>query len=220
MVVEKLITSWKMETATTMTEQTGPEKKTGQTSGLGLARLSMNEIAPSEQVAEDDLPRRGGRVWLTVIVVLVAVTAVAFTARLIGGITPGQQIQTELQQALEQLPAWQHGDIMRTELVTGSALKLEFAGRLRTAADEDRTIIRTVTMDAFKLFAEKRPGRDLTINGYQGTEQIVWGQYRFRSTLIGPGGEQLPDFVIKVKGDPEGGLQEAYSGTRGSRGGK
>ena len=64
------------------------------------------------------------------------------------------------------------------------------------------------------VLMEERPGRDLYIDGYQEDERIVRVEYRSKSTLIGPGGDTIADIVVRVKGDPEGGMGEAYGRAR------
>jgi hypothetical protein len=203
-----------------MTETPKSQQHAKPDTGLGLSNLSMNEIAPAERLAEDDIPRQKGRSWLTITAVLLAVALVGFFAHLLGNLSPGQNAQEQLRKSLEVLPAWQRGDVMQAEMVSSSELRLVFSDRLATSSEEDRTTIRQATQQAFEVFAEIKPNRDLKINGYQGNEQIVWGQFRPHSSLIGSGGEKIRDFTIKVKGDPEGGLQESFSGSKGSSAGK
>jgi hypothetical protein len=180
----------------------------------------MNEIAPSERIAEDDVPRQGSRAWLTVIAVLLAVALVAFVMHRLGGLSPGQNTQEQFRKAYESTPSWQHGDVMQAELISSSELKLVFSDRLNAGDEGQRDIMRQAAQQAFQTYAQIQPNKNLTLSGYQGAEQVVWGEFRPRSSLIGTGGEQLQDFTIKVKGDPEGGMQEAFTGSKGSSSGK
>jgi hypothetical protein len=191
------------------------EQAPSQQQGLGFGHLSMNEVPPSARVAEEDAPRQGSRAWLLVILVLVGLAVVAFGVRMIANVAPGQEAELRLRQQIEQLPAWQKGDLMQVQYLSGNTLRLEFATRLRTVDDADREAIRQATGEVFEILREQRPGRDLYIEGYQDQEgeQIVRGEYRSKRALVGPGGEQLPDISIRVKGDPEGGMQGAYSNT-------
>jgi len=191
----------------------GQGETPSQQKGLGFGHLSMNEVPPSARVAEEEAPRQGSRAWLLVILVLVGLAVVGFGVRMIANVAPGQEAELRLRQQIEQLPAWQKGDLMQVQYLSGNTLRLEFSTRLKAVNDADREVIRQATREVFEILREQRPGRDLYIEGYQEGEQIVWGEYRSKRALVGPGGEQLPDISIRVKGDPEGGMQGAYSNT-------
>jgi hypothetical protein len=68
-----------------------------------------------------------------------------------------------------------------------------------------------------RVLMAERPGRDLYLDGFQGDRQIVTARFQHQSTLIGPGGEQIPDILVNVEGDPEGGMGEAVSRGRPMR---
>jgi hypothetical protein len=191
----------------------GQEQAPAQQHGLGFGHLSMNEVPPSARVAEEEAPRQGSRAWLLVILVLVGVAVVGFGVRMIANVAPGQEAELRLRQQIEQLPAWQKGDLMQVQYLSGNTLRLEFSTRLKAVNDADREVIRQATREVFDILRKERPGRDLYTEGYQEGEQIVRGEYRSKRALVGPGGEQLPDITIRVKGDPEGGMQGAYSNT-------
>jgi hypothetical protein len=188
-----------------------------QKAGLGFGHLSMNEVPPSARVSVEDAPKPASRAGLFVILVLLAVAAVVFGARMIANVAPGQEAEARLRQGVQALPAWQKGDIMRAEYMTGSTLRLEFSTRLNTTSDTDREAIRQMTKDVFEVLRKERPDRDLYIRGFQAGEQIVRGEYRYRSNLVGPGGQQVPDITVRVKGDPEGGIQGAFSSSARQR---
>lgn len=188
-----------------------------QRQGLGFGHLSMNEVPPSARVAEEEAPRQGSRAWLLVILVLVALAVVGFGVRMIANIAPGQEAELRLRQQIEQLPAWQKGDLMQVQYLSGNTLRLEFATRLKTSDDAEREAVRQATREVFEILRKERPGRDLYIEGYQEGEQMVTGEYRGKRALVGPGGEQLPDISIRVKGDPEGSMQGAYSNSSRTR---
>jgi hypothetical protein len=192
-------------------------EKGQQKTGMGFGHLSMNEVPPSARVAAEDAPKPASRAGLLVILVLIAAGAIVFGAKMIANVAPGQEAEARLRRQLEMLPAWQKGDIMRAEYKTGSTLRLEFSSRLDTANDTDREAIRQVTKDVFDVLRKERPDRDLYIEGFQGQEQIVRGEYRYKSNLVGPGGQQVPDMTMRVKGDAEGGVQGAYSNSAGQR---
>jgi hypothetical protein len=173
----------------------------------------MNEVPPSARVAEEEAPRQGSRAWLLVVLVLVGVAVVGFGVRMIANVAPGQEAELRLRQQIEQLPAWQKGDLMQVQYLSGNTLRIEFSTRLKAVNDADREVIRQATREVFDILRKERPGRDLYTEGYQEGEQIVRGEYRSKRALVGPGGEQLPDITIRVKGDPEGGMQGAYSNT-------
>jgi len=189
----------------------GQGETPSQQQGLGFGHLSMNEVPPSARVAEEETPRQGSRAWLLVILVLVGLAVVGFGVRMVANVAPGQEAELRLRQQIEQLPAWQKGDLMQVQYLSGNTLRLEFATRLRTANDADRELIRQATRDVFDILRKERPGRDLYIEGHQDGEQMVSGEYRSKRALVGPGGEQLPDISVRVKGDPEGGMQGSYS---------
>ncbi len=176
---------------------------------------SMNEVAPSAQMPAGQAPKHASRAGLFVILVLVAAAAIMFGVRMIGNMAPGQEAEARLRRQLEALPAWQKGDVMRAEYVTGNRLRLEYSSRL--SIDKDRDAIRQITRDVFDVMRAQRPDRDLYIDGFQEGEQIVRGEYRYRSNVIGPGGQQLPDLTVNVKGDPEGGMGGAYGTSARSR---
>lgn len=191
----------------------GREQAPAPQQGLGFGHLSMNEVPPSARVAEEEAPRQGSRAWLLVVLVLVGVAVVGFGVRMIANVAPGQEAELRLRQQIEQLPAWQKGDLMQVQYLSGNTLRIEFSTRLKAVNDADREVIRQATREVFDILRKERPGRDLYTEGYQEGEQIVRGEYRSKRALVGPGGEQLPDITIRVKGDPEGGMQGAYSNT-------
>jgi len=187
--------------------------------GLGFAHLSMNEVSPSARVAGEEAPPQRSRAGLLVVLVLIAVAIVAFGVRLISNVAPGGDAQASLQRAIEALPGgyWQKGVILQAQYLTGQTVRLEFSPRLNTANDPDREVIRRATRDVFGVLRKERPDRDLYIDGFQEGEQVVRGEYRYKSSLVGPAGEQVPDMVIRVKGDPEGGMGGAYGKSAGQR---
>jgi hypothetical protein len=177
----------------------------------------MNELPAAARLAEGETPRQGSRAWLLVILVLLALAAVAFGVRMIADIAPGREAELRLREQIERLPAWQHGDLMRVQYLSGNTLRIEFATRLNAFNEADREAIRQAAREVLEILRNERPGRDLRLEGYQEGEQIMSGEYRSERALVGPGGEQLPDISIRVKGDPEGGMQGSYSSSTGGR---
>ncbi len=195
----------------------GNDAKKAEQGGMGFGHLSMNEVPPSARVAAAEAPKPASRAALFVVLVIVAVGIVVLGARIAGNLAPGEEAEGRLRRSLETLPAWQKGDLMRAEYVSGNTVRLEFSSRLQPASDSDREAIRGMTRDVFEVLRRERPDRDLYIKGFQGQEQIVRGEYRYRSTVAGPGGQQLPDITVHVKGDPEGGLQQSFSSSSRQR---
>lgn len=182
--------------------------------GMDFRELSMNEVPASATAEQAEGPRRSAGAGLIVIGVLVAAALIVLGARLIGNAVPGQEAEERLQKRLSSLPVWQRGVVMEAAYAAGNKLRLEFAPSLSMAGDEGRNIARQAAQDVMGVLIEERPGRDLYIDGYQGDEKIVSAEYRAKSTLVGPGGERIADIVVRVKGDPEGGMGQAYGRAR------
>jgi len=189
-------------------------KSEGTKPGLDFSDLSMNEVPASATAEQAEGPRRSAGVGLIVIGVLVAAALIVLGARLIGNAVPGQEAEERLRQRLSSLSVWQRGVVLEAGYAAGNKLRLEFAPSLSVAGEEGRSIVRQATQDAMGVLIEERPGRDLYIDGYQGEERIVSAEYRAKSTLVGPGGERIADIVVRVKGDPEGGMGEAFGRAR------
>ncbi|MFB3882503.1 MAG: hypothetical protein ACE149_14645 [Armatimonadota bacterium] len=201
-----------------MTESRGTDQGERK-AGLGFKHLSMNEVPPSARVATEEAPRQRSRAGLWVVLVLVAVAVVAFGFRMISSVAPSSDAQAKLQRAIEELPGgyWQKGVILQAQYLSGKTVRLEFSSRLNTADDANREVIRRAAREVFGALRKERPNSDLFIDGFQEGEQIVRGEYRYKSSLVGPGGEQVPDMTIRVKGDPEGGMGGAYGKSAGQR---
>ncbi|MCJ7750065.1 MAG: hypothetical protein MUQ65_03065 [Armatimonadetes bacterium] len=195
-------------------EQPRGSKPEGAKPGLDFSDLSMNEVPASATAEQAEGPRRSAGVGLIVIGVLVAAALIVLGARLIGNAVPGQEAEERLRQRLSSLSVWQRGVVLEAGYAAGNKLRLEFAPSLSVAGEEGRSIVRQATQDAMGVLIEERPGRDLYIDGYQGEERIVSAEYRAKSTLVGPGGERIADIVVRVKGDPEGGMGGAYGRAR------
>jgi len=182
--------------------------------GRDFRDLSMNEVPASATADQDEEPRRGAGVGLIALGVLVAAALIVLGARLIGNAAPGQEAEDRLRQKLSSLPVWQRGVVLGAGYAAGNKVRLEFAPSLRVGADEGRSVVRSAVQDVVDVLITERPGRDLYVDGYQGEERIVTAEYRSKSTLVGPGGERIADIVVRVKGDPEGGMGEAYGRAR------
>jgi len=180
----------------------------------GFQDLSMNELPSSVGAEAMEVPERTSRLWLFVLLVLVAAGLIVFGARLLRNATPGQEAETRLRNKLSAIESWEQGALLQAKYVAGNKVRLEIASRLSTNNTEDRDIIRNAVGDVLKVLMTERPGRDLYVEGYQGDEQIARARYQAKTTLVGPGGEQVPDIVIRIEGDPEGGMGQAYGETR------
>jgi len=195
-------------------EQPRGSKSEGTKPGLDFSDLSMNEVPASATAEEAEGPRRSAGVGLIVIGVLVAAALIVLGARLISNAAPGEEAEERLRQRLSSLPVWQRGVVLEAGYAAGNKLRLEFAPSLSVMGEEGRTIVRRAAQDVMGVLIEERPDRDLYIDGYQGEERIVSAEYRAKSTLVGPGGERIADIVVRVKGDPEGGMGGAYGRAR------
>lgn len=186
----------------------------GTQSGLQFDDLSMNEVPASATAEQADEPRRGYGVGIIAIGVLVAAALIVLGARLVGNAMPGQEAEARLREKVSGLVVWQRGIVLEVHYMAGNKLRLEFAPSLSMRGDEGRDTVREAVLDVMDVLIEERPGRDLYIDGYKGEEQIVTSEYRSKSTLMGPGGEHIADIVVRVKGDPEGGMGQAYGRAR------
>lgn len=186
----------------------------GRRAGMHFDELSMNEVPASAAAGEAEGPKRNAGVGLIAVGVLVAAALIVLGARLVGNAVPGQEAEGRLKQRLSSLTVWQRGVVLEARYAAGNKLRLEFAPSLSMGGEDERDIVRRATLDVMDVLKEERPGRDLYIDGYQGDERIVNAEYRAKSTLLGPGGEQIADIVVRVKGDPEGGMGQAYGRER------
>lgn len=187
-----------------------------QKAGLGFQTLSMNEVPASVTVEQNESPRRKGGLALIVISVLLAVAVIIIGVRTLSNASPGQEAQDRLRKKLMETWPWQEGVVLEATYIAGNRLQLAFTPRLG-GSDEERDTLRKATTVVMKALMEERPGRDLYLDGFQGEQQIVTARYRHKSTLIGPGGEHIPDILVQVKGDPESGMGEAVSRGRSLR---
>jgi hypothetical protein len=200
-----------------MVDEQTRETGTGQQgTGLGFRDLSMNEVPASATPEQSEAPRRAGGLTLIIIAVLLAVTVIAIGARAISNAAPGQEAQDRLRARLMEVRPWQDGIVLDATYMAGNRLRVGFTPRLGSS-DADRDTLRKATFEVMQVLMAERPGKDLYIDGFQGDRQTVTARYRQKSTLIGPGGEQIPDIVVRVEGDPEGGMCEASSRGRPMR---
>ncbi len=199
-----------------MDEQTRMSESEQQKTGLGFQDLSMNEVPASATAEQSEAPRRKGGLALIVVAVLLAVAVIAIGVRAVSNASPGQEAQDRLRKKLMQTWPWQEGVVLDATYMAGNRLRIGFTPRLG-GTDTDRDTIRKATTEVMQVLMSERPGKDLFIDGFQGERQIVTARYRHKSTLIGPGGEQIPDILVHVEGDPEGGMGEAVSRGRPMR---
>ncbi len=198
-----------------MAERTGgddtrKEAEQERPSPLGFRELSMNEVAASATQEESEAPRRAGGLALVVFIALVGVGLVVFGGRFIRNLAPGREAEERLREKASSLAVWQKGVVMDISYVAGDRVRVDFASNLPAESDEGRNAVRKATRQLMEVVIAERPGRDLYIDGYRAGEQIVRATYRAKSALTGPGDEPIPDIIIRVKGDPEGGVGAAY----------
>ncbi len=182
--------------------------------GLGFSELSMNEIPASATEEESEAPRRAGRLALVLAVALLVAVVLFVGGKVLSNLAPGQEAAERLRERVAALPAWQKGLVMDVQYVAGNRVRLEFSSRVSTRTKEARDVLRGATRAVMEVVAAERPDRDLYIEGYKGGEQIVRAEYRFKTTVSGPGGEQIKDIVVRVEGDSEDGIGGAYDQAR------
>jgi len=171
---------------------------------LGFDDLGMNVVAAPSTEEPSEVGRRAGGTWLVLIAVLVAAGIIAWLARSLTNLPPGEEAEARLRARLMAGPAWQTGTLQGAYYVAGNKLRVDFSTQISTADEKGRDQLRTVTVEVMKVLIEERPHRQLEIAGYQGEQQVVEARYRHKSALVGPGGERQLDIVVRVKGDPEG----------------
>jgi len=192
----------------------------GKRRGLGYEDLSMNVVPASATAEPSEAGRRAGGLSLVVTAVVVAAVIVVLGTRLISNAHPGQEAEQRLRERLRGLAVWQSGTLLEARYLAGDRLRIGFSPRLSAAKEDERERMRSATKQVMSVLIEERPDRNLYIEGYQGDAKIVQAEYRRKSTLIGPAGEQLPDITVRVEGDPEGGMGQAYGRSARSPAGK
>ncbi len=171
---------------------------------LGFRALAMNEIAAPKTQEASEVGRRAGSRWLVLAGVLVAAAAVYLVGRTVANLPPGAEAETRLRGALVALEPWQRGVIRSAHYLSGASIRVDFSPQLSTEREKDRRDLKEATLEAMGVLMKERPNRDLRILGFQGEEQVVRAEYHQKSSLVGPGGQAVPDISIRVKGDPEG----------------
>lgn len=177
--------------------------------GRAYDELSMNVVPSSVTEEKSEAPRRSAWLALVVFAILGGVALVVLGIRLLGNLAPGQDAERRLRDRLTELEAWQSGVILDARYLSGDTLRINYSPRLSAANDQDRETIREATRSVMDVFMSERAGGDLYIEGYQDGEQIARAEYRAKSTLVGPSGEPIPDVVVRVEGDAEGGMAGA-----------
>lgn len=195
-----------------MSEQEPREGGSGEAGGRSpYSDLSMNAV-PAAQTSESREPRgRSVMIWIGAFVVLVAAIAGAWGLRSVSNLPPGGEAEQELQEAVQATTAWSSRTVQEATYVAGDRVRLEFSPAISTGEEVNRDRLRGATVEVMEILIQLRPNRDLFIDGYQVGQPIVRGEYRFRSTLTGVGGEAADDIVVRVVGDPEGGMGAAAS---------
>jgi hypothetical protein len=194
------------------------------TEGRGYDALAMNVVPAAVTEEQNESGRRAGGVALLVVAVLVVVALAVLGGRFLLNPHPGQEAEDRLRTRLSELPAWQSGLLLKAGYKTGSEVWLEFAPNIQTAmshdergrptlivtSEEQRAQVRAATQAVMEILVAERPGRDLYVEGATGEKTIVTAEYRHKSTLVGPGGEEGLDIAVRVAGDPKGGIGEDY----------
>ena len=195
-----------------MSEQEPREGGSGEAGGgNSYDDLSMNAV-PAAQTAESGEPRgRSAMIWVGAFVVLIAAIAAAWGLRSVSNLPPGEAAEQELQEAVQATVAWSSRTVQEATYAAGDRVRLEFSPAISAGEEVNRDRLREATVEVMTILIQLRPNRDLFIDGYQVGQPIVHGEYRFRSTLTGMGGEAADDIVVRVEGDPEGGMGAAAS---------
>jgi len=208
--------------------EAGGEEKT---TGRGYDALSMNEVPTAVTEEQNESGRRAGGLLLLVVAVLVVVALAVLGGRFLLNPHPGQEAEDRLRTQLSELEAWQSGVLLKAGYRAGNKVWLEFAPNIQTATSQDergeptlivpsseqRAEVRAATRAVMEILVKERPARDLYIEGYTREDTIVTAEYRHKSTLVGPGGKGGLDIVVRVAGDPKGGIGEGYDETAKTR---
>jgi hypothetical protein len=183
----------------------GREEEREQESGRArFEGLVMNEVPSSITQEPSEVRRRAGGLWLLLVAIAAIVGGLGYGARTFLNMAPGQEAQRRLEARVSSLPAYRQGIVLSAVYTAGDRLRVDFATALRG----DAASLRKATIEVMKAFMEERPNRDLYIDGYQGTTQVVKAQYRAKGRLEVAGGEPQPEITVKVAGEPEGGITE------------
>ena len=194
-----------------MAEEQSQTDKVEQPQGpLGYEDLSMNVVPASATEERSEAGRRAGGLGLLVVVVAAAALIAVVGARLVRNAPPGAEAEERLRTRLRSLAEWQSGVVMEARYVAGDRVRVDFSPRLSPMKEEERELIRQTTRDVMLVLAEERPNRDLYADGYQGERKMVRAELRHKTTLLGPEGQQVPEIIVRVAGDPEEGLGQAY----------
>lgn len=181
--------------------------------GLGFSHLAMNEIAASKTGEPSEVARRASMKWLWIVAVVVVVGGGGWLLHSALNLPPPTQVQQQFEQSPAMSKAMEQGWVHRVTFLSGTKVRIDFSPNLSTADDEGRKQFRDLTADFMDALVTVRPGRDLDIIGFQENTQMLQAHYRDRSTLVGRGGEPIRDIVIHVKGDPQGSMASAMSGS-------
>jgi len=196
-------------------DETGATGREGK-DALGFRDLSMNELPSAQPVSEDEAPAGSNRVILLVLGVLAVVALLVVGLRVVSNAPPGQEAEDRLRHRLMQLPLWERGTVLQVHYVSGDRVRLDFSPSISVTDENGQKLLRDATRETLLVLMKERPGRDLFVEGYQGDEQIVRGEYRSKSTLLGADGQPVPDIAVRIKGET-GGLGGAFGQTTGGR---
>ena len=177
--------------------------------GLGFRALAMNEIAAPKTEETGEVVRRAGNRWLILIGVLLAAALLYLGGRTVINLPPGAEAETRLRARLMTLESWRNSVVRGARYLSGNTLRLNLSTQLSTGDRQARDTLREAARQVMDVLIQERPGRDLRIIGFQGEEEVLWAEYRQKSSLAGPGGEAVPEILVRVKGDPASLAEEA-----------
>jgi hypothetical protein len=189
-----------------MDEQESGGESEERSGRLGYDDLSMNVVPAPETEERTEIPRRRGMLWLVLIAVLVAVGALGWSARLVLNVPPGEEAEERLRGRLQETLVWEKGTVMGVYYVAGDRIKIDLTRNLSASDDGDRQELRKAAIEVMKVLMSERPDRDLFIDGYQGEEQVLRAEYRQRGGIVTAQGEAQPEIVVRIEGEPEGGV--------------
>ena len=173
--------------------------------------LSMNAVPAAKTAGAGEARGRSAMIWVGAFIVLVAAIAAAWGLRSVSNLPPGEAAEQQLQEEVQATVAWSSRTVQEATYLAGDRVRLEINPAISTGEEANRNRLREATVEVMEILIRLRPNRDLFIDGYKVGQPIVHGEYRFRSNLTGPSGEAAAGIVVRVEGDPEGGMGAAAS---------
>ena len=182
----------------------GPQRDEGRKPRAAAAMdgLAMNEVPSSATQETSEVRWRAGKLWLLLLGVLAAIVLLAYGARTFLNMPPGAEAEQSLRARLQETDAWQSGTVLGVQYVSGDRIRVDLA---RSAVGQS-SAVRPAMIEVMQILREQRPGRDLYIDGYQGSDRTVEVEYRQKGGLEMPGGGVEPDIRVRIEGEAEGGI--------------